>query len=60
MVHRAAVGGNATERALLGSVAVLILDKFNQRLRGVSDYRARYSATLLGTVPDFSVKKEDK
>ena len=46
--------------ALLGSVTVVILDKFNQRLRGVSDYRARYSATLLGTVPDFSVKKEDK
>ncbi len=46
--------------ALLGSVAVLVLNKFNQRLRGVADYRARYSATLLGTVPDFSVKKEDK
>lgn len=46
--------------ALLGAIAVIVLDKFNQRLRGVSDYRAKYSATLLGTVPDFSVKKEDK
>ncbi len=54
-VVMALIGGG-----LLGSVAVVILDKFNKRLRGVSDYKARYSVTLLGEVPDFSVKKEDK
>ena len=47
--------------AVLGAIAVLVFDKMNRKLRGVGDYRARYSAPLLGTVPDFSAKnKEEK
>ena len=47
--------------AVLGAIAVLIFDKMNRKLRGAGDYRARYSAPLLGTVPDFSAKnKEEK
>ena len=46
--------------AVLGTVAVLIFDKMNRKLRGVGDYRARYSAPLLGTVPDFAIKKREE
>ncbi len=47
--------------AVLGAIAVLVFDKMNRKLRGAGDYRARYSAPLLGTVPDFSAKnKEEK
>ncbi len=45
--------------ALLASIAVIIIDKLNLKLRGVSDYRSRYSAPLLGSVPDFSAKKKE-
>lgn len=46
--------------AVLASVAVILRDALNRKIRSAEDYKAKFSAPILGVVPNFETKGKEE